>query len=263
MGWNFYTDGGEIVEAAVTLDGYTSEDFVKITGDSLSGPLKVESSPLPEFRLATSSGASDINSARFGIATLADDLSTGSISGDTVISAKSGGNLLIGVSTSGNQQASAVSVANNRVVNLERPCAVRASLGTLQAITTGISTWQTVAFDTEASDVEGMHASGVITLGSGLSGLYLIEAKAKFDDNATGLRHSRLLVNSSFEYRMAGPIAAAPVGVDVHVGGTWVVNLDGGDQVEFQVSQSSGGNLNVLTGPTDTYINLVRLPYNL
>jgi len=120
-----------------------------------------------------------------------------------------------------------------------------------------------VSLDSEASDVEGMNSAGIITISSGLGGLFLVEAKDKFDDNATGLRHARLLINSSTEYRMSGPIPAASGGLEVHVGGTWVVNLSTGDQVEFQVSQSSGGDLDVLAGSTDNYINLVRLPYNL
>jgi len=47
MVWNFYTDGGEVVEAATTLDGYTTADVEKIIGVALSGPLKIEATPLP------------------------------------------------------------------------------------------------------------------------------------------------------------------------------------------------------------------------
>jgi hypothetical protein len=39
MGWTFYNNGGEKIASADTLDGFTSDDFVMIAGDTMTGAL--------------------------------------------------------------------------------------------------------------------------------------------------------------------------------------------------------------------------------
>jgi hypothetical protein len=100
--------------------------------------------------------------------------------------------------------------------------------------------WPDLVEDVPANDPIG-YANGVFTANK--TGRYVVGAGIHWASNGTGRRELRVLVNGvdirALDSRPAN--AQALLGNDVQT----VVHLVDGDTVEFQVLQTSGGNLNV------------------
>ena len=106
------------------------------------------------------------------------------------------------------------------------------------------STETKVTFDTETSDVMGLHnGAGVFT--AMRDGLYGYNCLLVWDNNASGVRLLALRKNSTNELgndRQQGENAS--IGQSQNLSG--MIYLDAGDTIEFRCSQTSGGALNAL-----------------
>ena len=118
----------------------------------------------------------------------------------------------------------------------------------------------TIVFDTQFYDTDGMFTPPDSKIyAKRLSGYYLVEGSACFNANATGYRAALLRLNGSYlTYIDEAAIAPSPQGETiVKVGKVYYLNVN--DYVELQVSQYSGGNLDVL-GPEDlTWLSIAHL----
>jgi hypothetical protein len=107
------------------------------------------------------------------------------------------------------------------------------------------NTYTTITFDGELIDTDGFHSTvtntGRITIPTGLGGKYAITFNALIDPNATGLRQTRILKNGGGLYQTGEIVGVA--GAYLYQNGAFVTSLADGDYIEFQVLQTSGGNL--------------------
>lgn len=106
-----------------------------------------------------------------------------------------------------------------------------------------------VAFNTENVDAFAMHsASGTrLTVPSGWGGWWLFTAWITFASNATGLRQVALVANGSLA--VAGQMTTAVSGADHNLAVSSLVRLSAADYVEVVAFQTSGGALNLTSGP--------------
>lgn len=96
---------------------------------------------------------------------------------------------------------------------------------------------------TETSDIGGMHTgSGIITVPSGGTGLYVISAVIAVAANVTGIRQLTVDINGAGITLQKGN--AAGTGSSVLSGGI-SRNLVPGDDIKCQAAQTSGGNLDI------------------
>lgn len=118
---------------------------------------------------------------------------------------------------------------------------LRAELGTPQ--TTADATGEDVLFDTTSLN-QGFSDPGVTFTDFAVpfSGMYLLTAQVVWESDTTGARNCNIQVNGSTEIGDRRPADAT---TRTPVSGSAV--LEGGDLVGIQVSQTSGGNLDLNT----------------
>jgi hypothetical protein len=107
------------------------------------------------------------------------------------------------------------------------------------------ATWTALAFNSEVYDTDGIHdpATNNSRLTCKTAGKYLIIACCAFASNATGYRCGAIRVNDTY-YCVCHYVA--PVnGTRTNINPSTMADLSVDDYVEFNVYQSSGGNLNV------------------
>lgn len=101
--------------------------------------------------------------------------------------------------------------------------------------------YQTISWDTESIDNDGMFTASSTTMTVVTPGIYLIHGAFSFAANAVGVRYAQIYVNG----------ASAAVVQDEHAGGAYiatrqishVVSLVAGDTIALAAFQNSGGNL--------------------
>lgn len=111
------------------------------------------------------------------------------------------------------------------------------------ATTLASSTFTDIVMDTPVVDNDSMYGTTVFTVVT--PGIYLITARCGFTANATGNRLLRIMKGSTAVARAvtAGTATNATV---VHMSYTGA--LVAGDTLKLQAWQSSGGNLDTMTG---------------
>ena len=120
-------------------------------------------------------------------------------------------------------------------------------------LTIANATWTSVALDSEQFDTDAFHSTSVnntrFTIPAGLGGYYLATANIGWQANATGIRILRILKNGTTVYFTPQMIPSSTV----LVGNQMSLTLAGAvsDYFEFQIYQSSGGNLNTTGSTTD------------
>jgi hypothetical protein len=120
-------------------------------------------------------------------------------------------------------------------------CAV---YSTAQAIANNTDT--NLNFDTERLDTDGFHSTVTntsrITIPTGLTGWYVVNAKFRWDKNATGVRLLKIKKNGT-EINAAPELSGSStvfMGNELNIVDYFVA----GDYIEFSVFQTSGGALN-------------------
>jgi hypothetical protein len=109
-----------------------------------------------------------------------------------------------------------------------------------------------ISFDTVVEDTDGFYNGSNptrITIPAKGGGYYLIEGQLWYENNATNLRHSWILVNGVDFYALDRGLgmAAAQTGLSSII----VLKLSAGDYIELMTWQNSGGSLNVITLPDE------------
>lgn len=135
------------------------------------------------------------------------------------------------------------------------------SKGHLTAASTGFTPWRTslkgsnsqaivtatptnLTWDTEILDGPAAHAPSDHTINAKVAGTYRITIDVCFASNATGYRLAKVLVNGGTT--AGGQFSANAVnGVANYIGGSLIIPLAAGDGVRVEVTQNSGGTLNV------------------
>lgn len=115
-----------------------------------------------------------------------------------------------------------------------------------QSIATG--TWTTITFNSELYDTDSYHSTstntGRLTIPTGKTGYYVLNAQATFFINTTGFRQLRFLKNGSFLIA-TGDVSGSVANQYPYVTLNTTLYLAAGDYIELQAYQNSGGNLNV------------------
>lgn len=113
------------------------------------------------------------------------------------------------------------------------------------SLTSGVNT--ALSFDTEEHDDFGMHSGGAptrLTVPLGMTGIYLVMASVSYANNGTGIRGARLVKNGATDLAIGLTAAVASSGLGPTAQVFWIGLLNGGDYVEVQGYQDSGGALN-------------------
>jgi hypothetical protein len=114
------------------------------------------------------------------------------------------------------------------------------------------SAWTTIAWDSEETDADGMHAASATTVSIPFDGFYLIEGAGNFVANATGARGARLRRNAAvIPGGAASTLASVAINTSV-VTPTRRIYCTQGDTIDLQVWQSSGAALNVVGTAADS-----------
>jgi hypothetical protein len=114
---------------------------------------------------------------------------------------------------------------------------------------------------TDHYDTDGFHDPATnnsrITIPTGLGGYYLVYGLNTWDTNATGRRFCELKKNGTkiFTSNGFGPNSTAAPSNMISI----VLNLSAGDYVEYQVWQSSGGNLDTFGNDELTWFGVAKL----
>lgn len=126
---------------------------------------------------------------------------------------------------------------------------------TTQSIANNTNT--AVTFNTESSDPLGLHSTGTnptrVTIPTGETGYYLLTGWLDFAANATGQRGIQLYLNAGLLLQQRLDAAAAG---DTYLTIAFVYALAAGDYVELGAFQTSGGALNVQSGPLFSVIRI-------
>ena len=121
---------------------------------------------------------------------------------------------------------------------------------TPQTIPTATTT--TLTFNTEDWDTSGFHDNVVnnerLTVPVGLAGKYLVTLNVTFDPNPTGPRVLTINLNGAPSYVSDTRDATTAVGFGTVASISGYISLSVGDFITATVLQSSGGNLDVLSG---------------
>lgn len=146
----------------------------------------------------------------------------------------------------GNELEQMVATINQSLLaaptNLKYRCASLNLLVT-QVIPTGAFT--ALTFNFNETDAAGMHASVGSRFTIKKGGMYALRCAGNFATNAVGQRILRGVRNNVPIFG-GSQIGGSPGGVYAwHVGYAVDIELRGGDVIEFQVFQDSGGNLNI------------------
>jgi len=132
---------------------------------------------------------------------------------------------------------------------LDQTChsSVRVSNSGNQSISNNTPTM--ITFDTETWDTASLHSTSSNTsrLTAAVAGKYHVCAQAVWAGNATGWRLIRLKKNNTTYYNGQRANALADATAGVHNCVSDHIDLSASDYVELEVTQTSGGNLNVVT----------------
>jgi hypothetical protein len=142
------------------------------------------------------------------------------------------------------------SVRDNIIfLNAYGPEAARAEVTNSATQSIGNASATALAFNTENADGFAMHSgSGTrLTAPAGWAGWWLVAGAVNFAANATGLRNLAIIADGSFT--VAAITTAAISGLDHQVAVSGIVRLPAASYVELFAYQSSGGALNVQSGP--------------
>ena len=107
-----------------------------------------------------------------------------------------------------------------------------------------------VTFNTESVDAFGLHAAGNptrITIPSGFDGWWAVAGLVSFASNATGIRNLAIIANTGAY--AANTSTPAISGLDHALSVSGLIRLVAGNYLELFVYQSSGGALNLQSGP--------------
>ena len=108
-------------------------------------------------------------------------------------------------------------------------------------------------WDTESYDVGGFASSGsTITIPSGKAGYYFISTQTTFDPSATGYRG--LFIKQNGNTLMQSYIYTPPAGAYPYLAVNYVAYCAVADTIEVYAQQTSGGNLQVYLGSTDSFL---------
>jgi hypothetical protein len=126
-------------------------------------------------------------------------------------------------------------------------------------ITIPHATIATLTFDSERWDTDNMHSTSSQTgrLTAQTAGKYLIFGQVRWGNNPTGYRDIQIALNgtASIAESVTDSPAVAEMSVVTHYA------LSAGDFVELQVSQASGGPLDVAVAPASSpEFGMVKLP---
>lgn len=117
----------------------------------------------------------------------------------------------------------------------------RSSALSLTTATLTKVTWQTEVFD-YGGMVDITAAPTKLTVR--LAGKYVVVGNANFDANATGQRLVEIIRNGT-RVSVSNHLADTTAGNGTGIGTSGIIDCAVGDYLELQVSQSSGGNLNL------------------
>lgn len=128
-------------------------------------------------------------------------------------------------------------------------------------LTVANATWTTVNWNSEVYDTDSYHSTSSntsrITIPAGKGGKYLIFCNLTYDNNGTGIRWTRLLINGSEDYRLYGPRPSADGASSYHL--FQIKDLTAGDYLEINTQQTSGGNLDLFFSGFFTYYGVQYL----
>jgi hypothetical protein len=116
-----------------------------------------------------------------------------------------------------------------------------------------------VSWTAENFDTDGFHDLSTntsrLTVPAGKGGKYLVSAMGVYAANATGWRATALRLNGT---TYMGESAASVCGSGTNQGTTVVaiLNLSDGDYIEVDVSQTSGGSLNLASGTNQSKFSM-------
>ena len=91
-----------------------------------------------------------------------------------------------------------------------------------------------------------------LTIPSGKTGYWQINASLGYDGNATGIRNVRLAKNGNY---VNNEQLNATATFGIIMGYTNVLYLTAGDYIEVQALQTSGGSLNVIKSADTSYFS--------
>jgi hypothetical protein len=120
------------------------------------------------------------------------------------------------------------------------------------------STTTAITWDTETYDTDTLHStvSNTSRLTASVTGKWLVTTSVGFAASATGSRIVTIRKNGTTDYaQAASPNAGGSDGVQVTVSD--IVDLAASDYVEINVTQNSGGALNVNTSSTQFSMALI------
>jgi hypothetical protein len=96
-----------------------------------------------------------------------------------------------------------------------------------------------------------------IVVPAGLGGLYWIGGGVRYDANATGIRHARVMVNGAL--RVGTGLGPQSSGTTAYAVTGRPVVLAAGDILELNAIQNSGASLNAAAGANTTWLAIARV----
>ena len=128
-------------------------------------------------------------------------------------------------------------------------------------LTIGNATWTSVALNSELFDTDAFHSTSVnntrFTIPAGLGGYYLVTANMGWQANAVGIRIIRVIKNGTTVYFAPQVVPSGTVLIGCQMSLT--IAAAASDYLEFQIYQSSGGNLDTTGSSTDAAYQVTYL----
>lgn len=259
MPWNFYTAGGEVIDAAQTLDGYSSSDFVKIAGDTMSGSLIITGSgTATDDVVARNASASRVS---IGSVSGGAGLTLGAIDGNEVTISKSAPNVAA-LGTGDKLQQSTAPTVNNDLTNkayVDQPRVKVYSSGSYSVSLPASLTTASgkLTFDTKTSEAP----AGSFTLASSLvtvpkAGYYITVLQVTFTALADADHAFGIAVNGTFTAAIDNYVTNIANGKTIQV--VHVGTLNAGDTIGAYCA-GPAGNMPVSNGAYDTYLSITRI----
>ncbi len=120
------------------------------------------------------------------------------------------------------------------------------------------ATWTPISFDTESYDVGDMHegVTNPTRITFATAGQYLITCQISWPANGTGRRIQRLYLNGAtviLQHENTPPSSTYATTM------TGVINVSANDYIEWELYQSSGGDLTPGSGQYASFVNVHRL----
>ena len=126
----------------------------------------------------------------------------------------------------------------------------------LQVIPSNVETALTI-FITKVSDPGAYWNSSISQFITPVPGLFQIQVRASFDANNNGIRYISVKKNgvNYMVFWETNPSATNPL----YFGGTCIVRLANGDDIQFKIWQNSGGNLSTSNSAQTNQIQICRI----